>query len=347
MANEDELKSGATIAQIAQMAGVSVATVSRVINNSELVKEKTRNRVRDVIDQINYIPNKLARGLVRQTSKTIGLIVPDIANPFFSDVMHGIEDVVTPKGYSIYLFNSNYDHDRENYFLEEMAERRVDGTIISSAFIQNLPFIQRLNGSTMRIVCIQTKIDGIDCVNTTDYEGMRKLCRHMVDCGHRKIGFICLDPRVNRLRLQAYKDSLAEYGIPLNPHYLRDTFRGKYSRNPGYILAKEILDSPSPPTVIHALNDYLAFGVYQAAKERGLKIPDDISVTGFDDLPLSSLMEPPLTTVSQPAYAMGEASGELLLKSMEARSPGPAQRREVLFDTSLIIRGSTRELPRG
>jgi len=324
------------------MAGVSVATVSRVINDSELVEGKTRERVKEVITRTHYVPNKLARGLVRQMSKTIGLVVPDMSNPFFSNIIHGIEDVVTPKGYSMYLFNSNFDHDRENYFLEEMSQRRVDGTIVSSAFLQNVPLIQRLNNYAMRIVCIQTHIDGIDCVNTTDYEGMRKLCGHLLDLGHRKIGFVCLDFRVNRNRVEAYKDSLAERGIPLDPRYIRENTKRIYSLNPAHDMARELLDLPDPPSAIMAHNDYLAFGVYQAAREKGLKIPDDLSVTGYDDLTLSALVDPPLTTVSQPAYAMGEAAGELLLKSLSAPSPREnVRRREVLFDTSLVIRGST------
>ena len=316
--------------------------MSRVINNSDHVEEKTRERVREVIERANYIPNKLARGLARQKSKTIGLIVPDISNPFFSNVMHGIEDAVTPKGYSMYLFNSNFDHDRENYFLEEMAQRRVDGVIISSAFLQNAPLIQRLNNTSMHIVCIQTHIDGIDCVNTTDYDGMCKLCQHLIELGHRKIGFICLDYRVNKNRIQAYKDSLTLNNIPLDTRYFKENINRIYSRNPGYDMANEILDLPDPPSAIMAHNDYLALGVYQAAREKGLKIPDDLSVTGYDDLALSPLMNPPLTTVNQPAYAMGEAGGAMLLKRLTAHSHNDnVPQSEVLFDTALVIREST------
>ena len=329
-----------TIKQIAQLAGVSVSTVSRVINGSQLVDEETRQRVQAVIREQNYIPNRLAQGLVRQHSRTVALILPDIANPFFSDIIHGVEDALVPRGYSMYLCNSNFNHDRESQFLEEMAERQAEGAIIISAFLQNVPQIQRLNQSTMRIVGIHTQIEGIDRVNTTDYQGMSSATAHLLELGHRRIAFLCIDLRGCRPRYKAYCDQLEKNGVEVDPAYVREGIREAYTPNPGYLLTKALLELPKPPTAIQTLNDHLAYGAYKAIFEKGLRVPEDISVVGYDDLPLSQLLQPPLTSVHQPAYEMGEAGAELLLKDLgQGERRGPC--REVLFDTRLVVRGST------
>ena len=331
-----------TITQIAQKAGVSISTVSRVINNSSLVSGGTMARVKAVIDKYRYIPNRLAQGLANQSSKAIALIVPDIANPFFASIIHGIEDVFIANGYSMFLCNSNFNHDREGRFLEEMAERRVDGAIMISAFLQNTSLIHRLHQTVMPIIGVQTNIEGIDCINTTDYDAMKRLTEHLIALGHNKIGFICIDVRGCKNRFEAYKDTLNAAGISINDAYIRENTDGIYKKNPGYGMACELLSLPEPPTAIQALNDYLACGAYKAVIERGLKIPEDISITGYDDLPLSSLLNPSLTTVRQPSYEMGEAGGELLLRHMN--SGGAASpRREILFQTEVILRGSTHE----
>ncbi len=341
--DKDQTQSRVTITQIAEMSGYSISTVSRVINNSDLVDEKTRAHVKAIMEKTNYMPNKLAQGLVKQASKTIALIIPDVSNHFFADIIHGVEDNITKNGYSMYLCNSNFDHDRESRFLEDMVERCADGAIIISAFLQNVPLIHKLNSTSMRIVGIQTQINGIDCVNTTDYDGMRQVTEHLLELGHRKIGFICIDLRGCKFRYQAYLDALQSYGITPGNDYIKENTKNIYNDNPGYFMAKELLDLPNPPTAIQALNDYLALGVYKAIKERGLKIPDDISVTGYDDLQLSCLLDPPLTTVRQPAYEMGEAGAEILLKNITSGAAN-SSRREVLFNTQLIVRNSTKAI---
>lgn len=291
----------------------------------------------------HYIPNKLARGLVRQRSKTIALILPDISNPFFADIIHGVEDVSTPFGYSMFLCNSNFNHDKESSYLQEMAERQAEGAIIVSAFLQNVPQILRLNQSSMRIVGIQTQIEGIDRVNTRDYEGMKQAVTHLVKLGHRKIGFLCIDLRGCRARYKAYCDVLALNHIKANPAYVRENTKGIYTENPGYYMMKELLTLPDPPTAVQTLNDHLAFGAYQAIKEAGLRIPEDISIIGYDDIPLSSLIEPPLTTVHQPAYDMGKAGCELLMQRINSAASAESS-RELLFDTHLVKRSSETKL---
>lgn len=330
-----------TIVQIAELSGVSVSTVSRVLNHKSKVDAETRARVERVIQEQDYTPNKLAQGLVKQRSKTIALIIPDISNPFFADIIHGVEDVCTPLGYSMYLCNSNFNHDQEGHFLTEMAERQVDGAIIISAFLQNQPLIRQLNRSSMCVVCIQTQIEGIDCVNTDDYVGMQQSIQKLIDLGHRRIGFVCIDKRGCRARYAAYCDTLAKHGIQLNPQYVKEHLENTHVTNPGYSMAKELLALPQPPTAIQTLNDHLAYGVYGAAQDAGLSIPQDLSVVGYDDLALSALLMPPLTTVHQPAYSMGEAGCELLMRNIASkRASDDRERREILFGTRYVQRAS-------
>lgn len=331
-----------TIVQIAEMAGVSVSTVSRVVNNLGPINPKTRERIQKIIEETNYVPNKLAKGLVSQQSRTIALIIPDIANPFFADIIHGVENTLMPKGFSMYLCNSNFDHDRERRFLEEMAERRVEGVILISAFLQNEELIHRLDQNTMRVVCIQTQIEGLDCVNTNDYDSMCESIQHLVDMGHRRIGFICIDRRGCRMRYNAYRNVLARNGILNNPAYLAESINGKYAENPGYHLTCALLALEEPPTAIQALNDYMAYGAYQAAAECGLAIPRDLSIVGYDDLPLSKLLMPPLTTIRQPAYEMGKAGSEILLERIWQGPNLPGEPNiERKFATEFVSRGST------
>ncbi len=331
-----------TIVQIAEMAGVSVSTVSRVLNHKGNVDADTCARVEQIIFEQGYAPNRLAQGLVRQRSKTIALIVPDISNPFFADIIHGVEDVCTPLGYSMYLCNSNFDHDRESHFLVEMAERQAEGALLISAFLQNQELIHQLNRNSMSIVCIQTQIEGIDCVNTDDYAGLCHSIQRLIDLGHRRIAFLCMDKRGCRMRFQAYCDTLKKNGIPIVPEYIRESVETNHSENPGYSMARAVLSLPCPPTAIQSLNDHLAFGVYRATQELHLRIPQDLSVVGYDDLPISSLLRPALTTIHQPAYSMGEAGCELLIKNISSkRNAAPRERREVLFATRYMERDST------
>ena len=331
-----------TIVEIADMAGVSVSTVSRVINDKGPMREDTRARVQKVIERANYMPNKLAKGLASQHSRTIALIIPDVANPFFADIIHGVENTVMPLGYSLYLCNSNFDHDRERRFLEEMAERRAEGVVLVSAFLQNEALIHRLDQNAMRVVCVQTQVEGLDSVNTNDYESMCVSMQRLVDLGHERIAFICIDRRGCRMRYSAYQNVLSRNGLPIAPEYIKESVDGGYATNPGYHLTRELLALPEPPTAIQALNDYMAYGAYQAAQEMGFAIPNDISISGFDDLPLSKLLMPPLTTTRQPAYEMGQAGSDILLRriALGPRSPGQP-REERVFETAFVERAST------
>lgn len=332
-----------TISDIAKKAGVSISTVSRVLNNSELVSKKTKIKVQKIMDELNYIPNEMARGLIKKNSKAIALIIPDILNPYYSELIKGVENVVNKQGYSMFLCNTNYNHNKEKAYILEMVERRVDGIIIISTFLQDQEFINNLK-DRIKIVTIQTFIDGIDNISTNDEKGMTEALEHLIKLGHKKIAFICIDIRNCSNRYKAYKDTLEKNGIPFRKEYVKEYLADNvnvdmFKDSIGYKMTKQLLELKDPPTAIQTLNDYLAYGAYIAIKEKNLRIPDDISVIGFDDIIVSKIIDPPLTTVQQPIYDMGETGGELLLSNI---IEGPKTvRREIILPTKLIIRKST------
>lgn len=323
-----------TIKDIAKEAGVSICTISRVLNDSELVAKKTRKKVKKIIDDLNFIPNEMARGLLKRSSKSIALIIPDISNPFFSEMFYGIEDFVNKKGYSIFLCNTDYSHEKEKFYIKEMVGKGVDGIIIISTFFTDTELIESIM-KNVRVVTVQTQILGIDGVITTDDQGTVEAIEYLIKLGHTKIAYVCLDIDSCRGRYEAYIKTLKQHNIPVKPEYFVE---GYLTGNLGYLGTNQLLNLPDPPTAIQVLNDYTAFGCYKAIMERGLKIPSDISVVGFDDISMAKLLNPALTTVSQPIYAMGESAADLLLKNI---IDGPKEiRREVLLPTEFIVRDS-------
>jgi len=335
--------SSITIYDVAKAAGVSLSTVSRVLNDSDLVGKNTKFKVQKIMDEMNYIPNQIARGLMNNTSKAIGLIIPDIANPFFAELIQGVEDVANKNGFSMFLCNSNYNSEKEKAYMIDMAERRVDGVIIISAFKQDLELIKRLN-KTMKIITIQTRIEEIDGVKTDDQASMKEAINHLILLGHKKIAFICFDLRGCKERYKGYTEMLQLNNIQIKEEYIREYSKEcnalyNNKENMGYIMTKELLELPEPPTAIQAMNDYIASGAYLAIKEKKLSIPKDISIIGFDNISISKLLNPALTTVSQPIYAMGETGGELLMKNiLDGSNPVP---RMIVLPTKFIIREST------
>ena len=328
-----------TIIDIAEKAGVSPATVSRVINNSDSVGKKTREKVQKIIDEMDYIPNTVVRGVVKQSTRTIALIMMDIANPFFSEITYGVESALRRFGYSMFLCNSNYSRETEKFHLMEMVGRRVDGIILISAFSGDNELIQKLLNMSIQIVSIQTRFSGIDRIITSDEEGMISAVEHLISFGHTKIAYIGAGARYAPYRFKAFTDTLKKFDIPLIPDYCPE-FQplSDHRENFAYHMTKQLLALPERPTAIQTMNDYLALGVYQALHEENLCIPDDMSVVGFDNIQLSNLLNPRLTTVEQPAYEMGKSAGELIISKIQ--NDGPSVPRQISFETKLIIRDS-------
>jgi LacI family transcriptional regulator len=329
-----------TIVDIAKKSNVSIATVSRVINNkSEGVSEKTRKRILNVIDECGYKPNAMARGLVTKKTKTIGLIIPDITNPFFPEIARGAEDGASTRGYNVFLCNSDDNLEKENEYISALKEKCVDGIILTTSANSNQEHFMTLMNSGIPISIIDEGLDAVDAdipgIFLDNYEGGYLAAKHLIDLGHKRIACITgpLNLKNDRDRLEGYKEALKDSKINIDNSII---MQGNYKIAGGIENAKKLLSKDI--TAIFACNDLMAYGVYQVLKSNGYKIPDDISVVGFDDIQLSALLDPALTTIRQPAYEMGLESAKMIIKLIEGKN---IRKKVINFKPDLIVRKST------
>ncbi len=330
-----------TIKDIALKANVSYATVSRALNNKYGVKEETRARILTIARELGYRPNVVARGLVMKKTHTIGLIIPDIANPFFPEVAGGVEDAIRGSGYGLFLCNSNWIRESELEYVSLLMERRVDGIIIAP--ISNYDVAAEvLDGRhQLPIVYLSASPAGTDhsSVAIDDTEGGFIATEHLIRKGRNPIGFIGSAERSRTIdeRLEGFKNALEKYGLPYSDRNVRF---GGMKQQSGYELTKAMLEEGNRPEALFAENDLMAFGCIQAIRESGLNVPEDIAVVGFDDIPFASFPEVRLTTITQPKARMGRIAAEILLHEIES-SPEHRTRRTVTLKPELIIRSTT------
>ena len=331
---------GATIYDIAKKANVSISTVSRVFNGSPLVCKKTKKKVQKIIEEMNYIPSAIARSLVCQSSKTIGLIVSDVTNPFFTDAIDGIESILSSQGFTAFLCDTRYSLERENRYITQMLEKRVDGIIIFSAYASDANLITKTK-NIIPLVSVQSIFKEVDCINTTDEEGAFEAVDYLIKLGHKNIAFLVYDYENSTIsdRMKGYVKAHKSNGAPVKKEYI---LKSKFGSNAGYYLAKELLEKFPEVTAVFAYNDAIALSAYMAINQKGLKIPDDISIVGYDDIELASIVTPKLTTVSQPFYDIGKTAAELLLKRIRENTKSTPQ--TILLPTKLVIRDSARAL---
>lgn len=333
-----------TIKDIANMAGVSISTVSRAINNSGPVNEKTKNKILKIIEETQFSPNGLARGL-RTSTKTIGLLIPDITNLFFIELVKGIEHILDQKGYSALLFNTDWDSEKEIRYLNLMEERRVEGVIFMATFL-SYSTLQLLPEKDIRVVSIQNGVKGVDSIFTKDGEGAFEATEHLINLGHKRIAFVGFKNITDCMnnRLSGYEMALMKHGIEVDKAYqLFCQPHGDY----GYEIAQELFKLPQLPTAVIAISDHMAAGIFRAFEERGIKVPDDVSVIGFDNTHLCQWLHPKLTTVAQPIFEMGKTAASLLLERIANGSSDDEVEREITLPTKLIVRGSTAKVRQG
>lgn len=338
------IKVAITIKDIARLANVSITTVSRVINNkSEGISEATRSKILEIIKETNYQPNTIARGLVTKKTKSIGLIIPDITNPFFPDIARGVEDSANIYGYNVFLCNTDDKIDKENDYIKALKEKYVDGIIFTSSSITESKHISEIMNNNIPIVMIdryikpeRRKICGVFLDN---YKGGYLATKHLIDLGHNNIACISgpLYTESAKERLRGYKDALAENNIKINEEII---IEGDYKIKGGALALEKLLDKKYI-TGVFACNDLMAYGAYKTLKANGYKIPNDISVVGFDDIQLSQIMEPQLTTVKQPSYDMGLMAMRMLIKLIEGKR---LSKKIINFEPQLIIRQSTKRI---
>ncbi len=333
-----------TIKDVAKKAGVSVMTVSRVINGKKNVREDTREKVLKAIEELGYIPNSIARSLTLKKTATIGLVISDITNPFFTTIVRGVEDTAISKHFTVILCNTDENPEKESMYVEVLARNKVDGVIFTSASGKKAP-LKSLFIRNIPLVLIDRTIEGledVDIVRGDSISGAYMLTKHLIDLGHRRIGIIVGSKAISTAvdRVEGYKRALKDSNIPIDESLIRINEKSKFSKEDGYRLTKELRNMENSPTAIFGGNNLMAIGAILAIRELGLSIPDDISLVSFDDIESLSEVYPFLTVVKQPAYTMGVLATELLIRRIENKDK-IKEKREILLKPELIIRRST------
>ena len=327
-----------TIRDVAKAAGVSTATVSRALNEAELVTEATRRKVLEAIERLGYRPNAVARGLTTKKTKTIGLIVSDIMNPFYPEVARGVEDVTSTYGYSIILCNTDRNPKKEAAYINLLIEKRVEGIVFAS-LPTDRTLLVNLERSGIPWVSAGNAIANMeqDCVVVDNVLGAYQAIQHLIGLGHKRIGHITgpLHEPVTQERIEGFRRAAANYG--LDPDEL-PVIEADYRQVGGYAAALKMLALTPPVTAIFAGNDLMAIGALEAAHERGLKVPEDLAIVGFDDIPIAALHTIQLTTVAQPKAEIGSLAARMLLDKIERLSTGENHPNKVVLVPKLIVR---------
>lgn len=324
-----------TISDVADKAKVSRATVSHVINNTRYVSDETRHKVEKVISELGYRPNALARSLRSGQTHTLGLLVPDSSNTFFAEISREIEISAFEAGYSVILCNSNEDPQREKLYIDVLTEKQVDGIILVSTCGQ-INTLRGLKNLQIPVALLDRVIKNLplDTVLVDNKQGGLIATNHLISLGHQRIGFIAgpSDANPSAERLTGYKQALRENGIPFEKELIR---YGDFTAPSGRLKATELLSLSNPPTAIFAGNDMMAIGVLRAASEKGLHVPEDIALIGFDDIELAAFTNPPLTTIAQPKLGMGKTITKLLLRRIKNKESNVQFK---MLPVSLVIR---------
>jgi LacI family transcriptional regulator len=334
-----------TIRDVARLAGVSTMTVSRVINSSGYTSQETRSRVKRAIAELGYVPNAVARHLRSKQTKAIALVLSDITNPFFTTIARGVEDVAGPRGFSVMFCNTDESEDKEGRYLHLLVERQVDGVLLVPAGNPN-PSIRLLRAHKVPLVVIDRRVPGrrVDNVRCDSEAGAYALARHLIGLGHRRIGVLTGRRAISTSldRVAGVRRALEEAGLGLDDALVRwGGFNfGDLNLADGHQMAGEVLSATAdPPTALFAANNFIAFGAIRALREMGIRVPDDISVVAFDDLPAEWVSDPFMTVAAQPAYDIGRRAAEMVIDSLTGERAKTGESLVLPFE--LIVRRST------
>ena len=332
-----------TIREIATKADVSRSTVSRVLSGHPNVNAETRTLVQSVMKELNYIPNRLAQGLVTGKLNVVGLVVGDIRNQYYSEMTRAIQEVLNERGYMVVLCDSAYSPEKEADFLNVARELRF-ASIIMTSVIDNEGLISNLRQLPCPVVLLNRYLQSYrtDVVSFDNFQGGYQAAKHLIELGHRDIRAL-LGPALSTStidRERGFRQAFADHGIDL----AEDAFvYGDLRFETGHEFGLSLLREKHRPTAVFGGNDFMAMGVIKAFVDNGLKVPDHLSVVGFDDIPMAELSAVPLTTVRQPQVEMGRQAAQLVLERISGNKSLP---RRVIFDAELVIRGSTRKVSR-
>src|SRR5450759_2049469 len=325
----------ASIKDVAKAAGVSTATVSRVLTNGLHVRPELRERVMAEVERLGYRPNLVARSLRSQQSTTIGLIVSDIRNPFFTSISRAVEDTAYEQGFSVMLCNTDEQPEKESIYLHLMQDTGVAGVIISPTQQITANFTGSNFPSPVVIVDRSIPNGDVDSVLLDNVDAAYRLTTHLIEQGYRRIGALCSEMSTGLERQTGYEKALRAHGLAPKAEYI------KYvppKMEAGYVTALKMIDAPEPLDALFTVNSILAAGALQAIQERNLSMPDDIALVTFDETTWTSLVQPAITLIAQPTYEIGKTAAELLLQ----RVVDPSRpTRQAILKGQLLVRGSS------
>jgi len=329
-----------TIKDIARMANVSHTTVSRALNDKSRIKNETKERILSIARELNYRPNFIARSLVMRRTKTLGLVITTIANPFYTELSQGIEATAINLGYNIILCSTHSDLSTEKQYIDMLRSKGVDGIIFTSAHMGD-PNILALAEEGFPIILVNRRTyhpvirEKVDYVGVDNIHGGFLAVEHLIKLGHRRIGVIggSSESSVGFERLEGGKKALAAHGLDVISDYFLE---GDFLKGSGYQGGKKFLGMSEPPTAIFATNDYMALGAYQAITEEGVKVPEEVALIGFNDIEFTSMKGIELTTVGQKKYEMGALAVKTLVERVEGAKLGLP--KEIILEPELIIR---------
>lgn len=347
--NEKNEKKEYTIRDVARLAGVSPATVGRVIGGYGSVSAKTTRAVLEAAKKLNYFPNAIAQSMKKKNTYTIGLIIANICNPYFSSIARAVEETLVKHGYNMIICNTDEDLEREISYIKALYEKRIDGMMIASALKGNEKSreeIERIYKGPIPTVIIDREIPGLDLptVTSDNFRGAYDATTHLIRLGHRRIGVIGTRISTLHLRVEGYKKALEDNRIPFDEFLIankgvENTRVGDVQE--GMVITKRMLEDPElRPTAIITLNTLLTQGALLAIDELGLKIPDDIAVIGWDDFELAPILKSPLTVVKQAAYNIASIATNMLLDLINDMKNESTEEKKVVLSTQLVIRES-------
>lgn len=329
------------MADVATLAGVSVATVSRVLNSPSLVQPATRKRVQAAMTRTGFLRNAIAGSLAARRSWTVGVIIPTITNPILAESTRGIADLLETRGYHLLIGTDDYSSDRELELIRTFLERQVDGLVLTG--ITRKPQAERLLRASRRPFVTTWELDrrrGYASVSFDNEIAARSMTEMLLRLGHRRIGFVSGLTSTNdrsRARLRGHRAALAAAGTPDDPTLIQEM---SFTFENGRKAMAAFLAMANPPTAVFCVSDLLAVGARLECADRGIRVPADVSIAGFDDLDLTSHLRPALTTVRVPTYQMGRLAAEVLLEMIAG---GPVRKEEL--QTEVVIRDSTAPRP--
>jgi LacI family transcriptional regulator, repressor for deo operon, udp, cdd, tsx, nupC, and nupG len=324
------------MSDVARLANVSTATVSRVLTKPESVKAETKQKVLEAIHQLNYKPNMVARQFRRKETKIVLVVVPDITNPFFSRVLRGIEHTAVQNGYQVIVGDTENNVKRECEYLNLLRQKQADGMILLTARIDKDDLQEIANQYPVVLACEYIEGISVPTVSIDNISSARKAVEHLIQIGHKKIAHITgpLNVILSRDRLKGFQQAMMNHDLTIDPVFIQE---GNFTYNSGFNQMVKLLALENPPTAVFAANDEMAVGTVKAAIENGKKVPEDLAVVGFDNIKISEIFEPSITTIEQPKYKIGINAMELLIKQMNGHVLGKKQH---VLTNKLIVRES-------